>query len=94
MRPDFIESTRLRGPSPACVAAMSLCFLCPTAWAALQAASAQAAPSVVAQTDLSLSNEVIWIKANGLRLKTSIYRSAKLSEHPVRQAMRVLRDIS
>jgi pimeloyl-ACP methyl ester carboxylesterase len=25
----------------------------------------------------------MWIKANGLRLKTSIYRSAKLSEHPV-----------
>jgi len=25
----------------------------------------------------------MWIKANGLRLKTSIYRSAKLSSHPV-----------
>jgi pimeloyl-ACP methyl ester carboxylesterase len=83
MRPDFIESTRLRGPSPARVWTMSLCFLCPTAWAARQAVGAQAAPSVVAQTDTSLSNEVMWLKANGLRLKTSIYRSAKLSEHPV-----------
>ncbi|HEX3397048.1 MAG TPA: prolyl oligopeptidase family serine peptidase [Steroidobacteraceae bacterium] len=29
------------------------------------------------------TGEVVWIKANGLRLKTMIYHSAKMSSHPI-----------
>lgn len=35
------------------------------------------------QSEAAPAGEVLWVKANGLRLKTTIYRSAKLSSHPV-----------
>lgn len=79
----MIHPTRPREPSPARVAAVALCFAGLAAWGLPQTALSRTAPSVAAQPDTSLSKEVMWIKAKGLRLKTSIFRSAKLSDHPV-----------
>jgi pimeloyl-ACP methyl ester carboxylesterase len=43
----------------------------------------QGPANISRQSDAAPAGEILWVKANGLRLKTNIYRSAKLSRHPV-----------
>jgi len=58
-------------------------FCLMAAWAVCQPAASQSSKDNSQQDEASPAGETMWVKANGLRLKTSIYRSAKLSGHPV-----------
>jgi pimeloyl-ACP methyl ester carboxylesterase len=51
--------------------------------AACKQSTSQQAANISQQNGGSPPGETLWLKANGLRLKTKIYRSTKLSSHPV-----------
>jgi pimeloyl-ACP methyl ester carboxylesterase len=59
----------------------ALLFCCMSAWAARQ--PYQGSANVSRQREASPTGGTLWLEANGLRLKTKIYPSAKLSSHPV-----------
>src|SRR5271168_2263596 len=40
-------------------------------------------PTVTAQVSRSSMGDTLWVTANGLRLKTKVYKSRELSSHPV-----------
>jgi pimeloyl-ACP methyl ester carboxylesterase len=54
-----------------------------TAWAICQQSTNQAPTTMSPQSHASASGETLWVSANGLRLKTRIYQSARLSSHPI-----------
>jgi pimeloyl-ACP methyl ester carboxylesterase len=61
-----------------------IAFLCcMPAWVSYHGSANQDRANISRQTEETPSGETSWIKANGLRLKTMIYHSAKLSAHPV-----------
>jgi poly(3-hydroxybutyrate) depolymerase len=56
-------------------------FCCIASLAACQPSTNQG--SANAPTQASPDAETLWLRANGLRLKINVYRSAKLSSHPI-----------
>jgi pimeloyl-ACP methyl ester carboxylesterase len=58
-------------------------FFCMTAWMVCQPSTNQGSAKMSRQSQASPSGETLWVRANGLRLKTNIYQSAKLSTHPI-----------
>lgn len=57
-----------------------VCFL--TSCTGGQPPASRTHGSAPAQTTAGTPGETLWLQANGLLLKTKIYRSARLSEHP------------
>jgi pimeloyl-ACP methyl ester carboxylesterase len=56
-------------------------FCCIASFAACQPSTSQGPANAPTQT--SPNAETLWLQANGLRLKINVYRSAKLSSHPI-----------
>jgi pimeloyl-ACP methyl ester carboxylesterase len=56
---------------------------CTTVWSACQPSAKQGATTVSTQSHPSPAEETLWLTANGLRLKSNIYRNARLSTQPV-----------
>lgn len=63
---------------------VSVVFLCAAvASAECQQSTNPSSNAASPQAPAPVSGETLWVKGNGLRLKTRIYQSTKLSSHPV-----------